>query len=306
MNLTRNIIIIPVAAFLLTGCAQPDYKDPIVTFQAASTVVIENAKVTYNTVNKKERDAEIDIRVYLGEDIDPEILAGEEVLGGEKFIVITEDDLEARLDALKALKKHGELLYKLAISDAPDEARNAVTSLDDALLTLKGSLGKASSDQFKAKAGAFAIIAGEVTSLTMKHKIEKALEKAILLSENDVLLLIERLKDDMLIRFPTLKNVRMARLSKAITKAYNTALPSDLEKRKKAVVEIKKMGDEWDASSIDPGFDKMTEAHKKLVKYAKSQKSPQDLAELVAAMDAFADQAKIIVDAIKTIQQTEG
>jgi hypothetical protein len=306
MNLTRSIIIIPVAAFLLMGCAQPDYKDPIATFQAASTVVIENAKAEYRTVNKKERDAEIDIRVYLGEDIDPEILAGEEVPGGEKSIVITEDDLEARLAALIALEKHGELLYKLASSDAPDKAKNAVTSLDDALLSLKNSLGKASSDEFKTKAGAFATIAGEITSLVMKHKIEKALDKTILLSENDVLSLIELLKDDIYIRFPTLQKVRLARLSKAITTAYNTALPSDLEKRKKAVVEIKKMGDDWDVSSIDPGFDKMTEAHKKLVKYAKSQKTPQNLAELVAAMDAFADQAKIIADAIKTIQQTEG
>lgn len=306
MNIIRSIIIISVAALLLSGCAQPDYKAPIATFQAASTVVIENAKAEYRTVNKKERDAEIDNRLYLKEKIDPEVIAGENIPGGEKFIAIRKDDLKARLDALNALKKHGELLYKLANSDAPDEARNAVNSLDDALLNLKGSLGKASSDQFKAKAGAFATIAGEVTSLVMKHKINEALEKAIILSENDVLSLIELLKDDVCIRFPTLQKVRLARLSKAITRTYNTNLSSDLETRKKTVIEIKKLGDEWDASSIDPGFDKMTEAHKKLVEYAKSPKTPQNLAELVAAMDAFADQAKIIADAIKTIQQTEG
>jgi hypothetical protein len=46
----------------------------------------------------------------------------------------------------------------------------------------------------------------------------------------------------------------------------------------------------------------MIDAHKKLVEYAKSPKTPETLADLVAAMDAFADQAKIIADAIQTIR----
>jgi hypothetical protein len=47
----------------------------------------------------------------------------------------------------------------------------------------------------------------------------------------------------------------------------------------------------------------MKQAHKTLVSYAKSDKTPQNLEELVAAMDAFTERAKIIADSIKTIQQ---
>ena len=80
----------------------------------------------------------------------------------------------------------------------------------------------------------------------------------------------------------------------------------DPNKLAKASEKIKQAEDAWENLAFlpDPGFEEMNDAHKKLVKYAKKDpKSPEDLAELVAAMDAFADQAKIIADAIKTLQQ---
>jgi hypothetical protein len=303
MNIIRSIIIISVAALLLSGCAQPDYKAPIATFQAASTVVIENAKAEYRTVNKKVRDAEIDKSVHRRQEIKFKVFRSQDVL------VITKEDLEVRLAALDALKEHGKLLLKLANSDAPDEAKNAVNSFDDALFKLTDSLGKASSNDFKTKAGAFAAIAGEVTSLVMKHKINEALEKAILLSENDVLSLIKLLQDDLRIIFPELQRGRLSAASFAAIEAYNEELkkfPSDLGKLKKAAAEVKKAEDDWYHHTFyglpDPGFEKMIDAHKKLVEYAKSPKTPETLADLVAAMDAFADQAKIIADAIQTIR----
>ncbi|MGB5687338.1 MAG: hypothetical protein WBM35_16130, partial [Candidatus Electrothrix sp.] len=78
MNITRSILIIPIAALLLSGCASTEgYKKPISDFQAASNIVIENARIEYKLVNKKERDAEIDKRIYLGEEINPEFLGSE-------------------------------------------------------------------------------------------------------------------------------------------------------------------------------------------------------------------------------------
>jgi hypothetical protein len=301
MNLIKRTIIIPATGLLLlSGCADHSAKDAISKFQTASAVVIANAEAEYTSANKKERDAEIDTRIYLGQSIEPGIFFGEELL------VIKHDDLKARLDALAALKEHGNLLLALVNSNAPNDAKNAVNSLDDAVLNLKNSLKKASPDQeFRDKAGAFAVIAGEVSKLVMEKKIKKALDKAIILSEEVVTPLINLLQQEMLNHFPQLQRGSLSNTFAARIKSYNKELPSNLEKRKKAGAEIKKAGDAWEALLFrpDPGFETMKQAHKTLVSYAKSDKTPQNLEELVAAMDAFTERAKIIADSIKTIQQ---
>lgn len=306
MKLTKRTMIIPAASLLLlSGCAKPSaYKEPISTFQKASAVVVENASAEYKSMNKKERDAEIDKKIYLGEEIEPNFFLD------EKLIVIKHDDLTARLDALEALKEHGNLLLALVNSNSPDEAKKSINSLDDAVLNLRDSLKKASSDpnkEFRDKAGAFATIAGEVTKLVMEHKINEALDKAITLSEKNVLPLIDIIQKEMLVHYPKFQEGRLASVIMARIKSYNKELPSDLEKRKKAGAEIKNAGDAWEALlfPLDPGFATMKKAHKSLVKYAKSPKTPQNREELVVAMNAFASQAKIIADSIKTIQQAK-
>ncbi len=300
MNLTRSIMIIPVAALLLTGCANPSaYKDPIAAFQTASTVVIESARIEYQAVNKRELYAEIDRRVAKGEKITLPALEETRLLNG--------DDLIARMNSLDALAEHGNLLFILANSGTPDKAKNAANSLDDAVVRLSTALGRASSDEFKNKAGAIATIAGEVTKLVLNAKIKQALKKSIILSENDVPDLIKLLKNDMDMFRERRRNIQLdARL--LATNEYNRGIASNSsnpEKLKKAAAEIKKVEDAWDDLFLlpDPGFEEMGIAHRKLVEYAKTSQTPQTLAELVEAMDTFTAQAKIIADAIKTIQQ---
>jgi hypothetical protein len=57
-------------------------------------------------------------------------------------------------------------------------------------------------------------------------------------------------------------------------------------------------------SGPGPGLDALLSAHQALVAYAKSDKSPQDLIELVDATDVFASRATVIADAVKQIQQS--
>jgi hypothetical protein len=141
----------------------------------------------------------------------------------------------------------------------------------------------------------------------LNAKIKQALKKAIILSENDVPDLIKLLKNDMDMFQERRRNIKLDTRLLA-TKQYNREIASNSpnpEKLKKAVVQIKKAEDAWDDLFLlpDPGFEKMGIAHRKLVEYAKTPKTPQTLAELVEAMDTFTAQAKIIADAIKTIQQ---
>lgn len=302
MKLTKRAMIVPVASLLLLGgCAKPSaYKDQISKFQAATAVVTEGARKEYYAANKRERDAVIDRHIAEGKKIDLPLLNETSLLEG--------NDFSARMDALYALKKHGELLFKLANSAASEDAKQAVNSLDDALLKLSSSLKQAPSSDFKTKAGAFATVAGEVTKLVLNAKIEEALKKAILLSEKDVSSLIVLLKDEMA-AFRARQKSTLSQARVLATDEYNhelKATPPNPDKLKNAAAKIKQAEDVWENLAFlpGPGFKEMNDAHQKLVSYAKKdRKSPEDLAELVAAMEAFAEQAKIIADAIKNIQQ---
>jgi hypothetical protein len=300
LKLKRTIIAVPVASlFLISGCAHLDPNEPIKKFHEASVVVINNARTEYQTANKIARDAEIDRLANKGEQIDPKIL------DDPKLIVVSKNAMDFRMAAFDALTEHGKLLAQLASSNAQNESKDAVKSLNDAVMKLSGSLGGAPSEALRSSAGAFATIAGEVSKLVMEHKIEEALRKAIIASDKDVTDLMTLLEEDINGMLYENKRSNLALARRTATDVYNkvrTDAPSDLERRWKASKEIKKAADAWAAPPPDIGLGKMRKAHKDLVKYAKHPKTPQSFAELVKAMNEFADEAKVIADAIRIIR----
>jgi hypothetical protein len=294
-----------ISMLLLAGCMNPAaYREPITRFQQASTVVIEGARTEYGLSNGRERDAVIDRLVAKRARIDLTNLNDPEMR------LLGPDDLEARMTALYALAKHGQLLLTLASSDAPVRAKDAANSLDDAIIGLSSSLGKVPSDEFKNTAAGFAIIAAEAAKLALEAKINQALDKAIIASDKDVVVLIRLIRDDMSALHERRRNMASA-ARKMATDNYNMELKqnSNPEKLQKAAAEIKKAEDAWDSLPLllgaGPGLDAMAQAHQKLVDYAKSSKTPQDLAELIEATDAFVTRAKVIADAIKIIREAK-
>lgn len=298
------LLYLSFLTFLLGGCANPAaYREPIAKFQQASTIVIEGARIEYGIGNKRERDAVIDRFVANRERITLQTLNDKEmrVFGG--------DDLAVRMAALDALAKHGQLLLTLASSDAPGRAKDAANSLDDALMGLSSSLGRVPSDAFKIRAEGFALMAAEVTKLVLEDKIREALDKAVLVSEEDVYALIGLLRNDMSVLHERRRSILSAARVTA-TDNYNEELaksdPSS-EKLQRAALQIKKTEDAWDNLPLllgaGPGLDAMAQSQQRLVDYARSPKDPQDLVELVEATDAFVVRARIIADAIQTIRK---
>src|SRR5262249_23108404 len=106
-NVLQDAFLVAVA-IILVGCAPPAaYREPITRFQLASTVVIEGARLQYSTANRSERDAEIDRRASRAEKITLRDL------NDPKLRLLEPDDLAARMAALDALGKHGQLLLTL-------------------------------------------------------------------------------------------------------------------------------------------------------------------------------------------------
>lgn len=266
-------------------------------------MVIENARVQYGSANRAERNAEIDRHVARQERITLRDL------NDRKLILLGADDLAARMAALDTLAKHCQLLLVLASSDAPLKAQDAASSLDDAIANLTTSLGHVPSDGFKDTASGFSTIAAQAARLAMDHKITEALDKAISTSENDVVSLIRVLRQDMAALYERQRsNLSTARV--AATDEYNSELEKpnpNPEMLRKSATRIKETENAWDSLPLQcgagPGLDAMAEAHAKLVEYAKSPKTPQDLVQMVEAMDSFVTRAKTIGDAIKTIRK---
>lgn len=305
MNIRKPFLLFALVPFL-SGCPnQASYQEPITRFQQASTIVIEGARSEYGLANSAERNAEIDRLVAAKSRIDLS------KLNAPAIRLLGPDDLNVRLVTLDTLAKHGQLLLILASSDAPTRAKDAANSLDDAIVGLSSSLGKTPSDKFKSSVEGFATIAGEAAKLALDAKISEALDKAIAASDKSVTEILTLIKDDLGYLYERRRsNLSAAR--KYAVDAYNLELDKqviNVDTLKKSASEIKKTEDAWDTLPLllgaGPGLDAMAEVHQKLVQYAKSSKSPQDLAELVEATDAFVTRAKIIADAIKTIKETK-
>ncbi len=305
MNIRKPFLLFALVPFL-SGCPNPaSYQEPITRFQQASTIVIEGARSEYGLANSAERNAEIDRLVAAKSRIDLS------KLNDPAIRLLGPDDLNVRLVTLDTLAKHGQLLLILASSDAPTRAKDAANSLDDAIVGLSSSLGKTPSDKFKSSVEGFATIAGDAAKLALDAKISEALDKAIAASDKSVTKILTLIKDDLGYLYERSRsNLSAAR--KYAVDAYNLELDKqviNVDTLKKSASEIKKTEDAWDTLPLllgaGPGLDAMAEVHQKLVQYAKSSKSPQDLAELVEATDAFVNRAKIIADAIKTIKETK-
>jgi hypothetical protein len=297
-----RLLFIALSALLFSGCPNPAaYREPITRFQQASTIVIEGARIEYSRANQTERDAEIDrlvaqrSRIELSHLNDPTLR------------LLDPDSLNARMAMLDTLSKHGQLLLTLASSDAPGRAKDAANSLDDAIVGLSSALGNAPSDQFKNVAQGFATLAGEAAQLALENKIQQALNKAVIASEQNITTLLNLLKDDLGDLYERRRNYLSAARKHAVD-VYNLEIKqnSPPEVLKAAAEQVKNAEDAWDNLPLllgaGPGLDAMTEAHKSLVNYAKSPKTPQNLVELVDATDAFANRAKVIADAIRAIQ----
>ena len=301
----RHALVVLTLIILVTGCTPAAYREPITRYQQASTVVIEGARITYSGANRGERNAEIDRRLERRE----RITLG--VLNSEELLLLGPDDIAARMKALDALAKHGELLLTLASSDAPQRAKDAANSLDDAIVSLGTALGDAPSDRFKETAGGFATIAGEIANFALEAKIKAALDKAIVASDGQVKALMRILRAEMDALYQR-RRVILSSERLAAVDVYNELIeqpnpnPASLAK---AVARIKAAEDAWDDLPLllgaGPGLDAMTQAHQKLVDYASSDKAPQDFASLVEAVDAFVTRAKVIAGAIQTIRESQ-
>lgn len=289
---------------LSIGCGPSGFREPITKFQTASAVVIASTRLYVTELNQVERDHYVNSK--LGERAQIRL---DEL---EAVQVFSHDGLKARLDALAQLASYGDLLSKLANSDAPERARAEAKNLGDAIKNLSttvASLSGSDDANFKSAVGPVSAIIGEVLNFVLERKINAALTKAVNEGEAPINNLIGVIRNDIAIAYER-KRTSLSGMRVILVDEYNVEMQkgaaADSEKLRTFAGRIREHENRWEVfASANPqeGLDAMAKAHSALVVYAKSGQKKIDFASLVSAMEDFAARAKIIGQAVQELRE---
>lgn len=306
-GLRRSLVGAFLLAMILTaGCKEPsEFRDPVLKFQEASSIVIASTQRYLTELNKVERDKYIQTQASNLDTIKLEKI--------EDVQVFSADDIKARLDALSQLSSYGELLVKIASDDDAREHISAqATSLKNSLEGLTGTLGYLDAQEqnadFKDAAIGFTTIFEEILQAVVEQKLKHALKMAVVRGEkpiNNLLSVIERdIEGAYQRRLSYLSALRVIRVD-----AYNNYIAGPNPDRRKAqqlANMIREHEDRWEIlASAHPqrGLKAMRTAHSALVKYAKYGAKPTSLIELIEAMDVFATRAYLLGLAVRNLSR---
>lgn len=298
------VMLLLMATIVSIGCGPSGYSQPIGKFQSSSAVVIASTRLYVSELNKVERDHYIRRQLSARAEIKlTEIEAAQ---------VFSQEGLQARLEALDQLAKYGELLSKLAKSDAPTRVQAEASDLGAAITKLSTTVnGFTHKDDtaFKAAVGPVASIVGEILNFVVQRKIKKALDKAITQGEAPINKLIAVIRNDIDVAYQRRQQAFSAMRAMFVDE-YDREMKkgdaADSEKLRMLAERISSHEDRWEAfSAANPGdgLDAMAKAHSALVNYAKSAHKVSDFASLVSAMEAFAARAISIGTSVRALRE---
>lgn len=298
------IMILVVGLIFSAACRRSGFRQPITKFQAAASVVIASTRLYTTELNKVERDHYVLTKLSERSQI--------RLLELEAVQVFSNQGLKARLDSLDQLAAYGELILKIANSDAPERIRAEATNLGEAIKNLSSTVGQLTNSDdtaFKSAVGPVAKIIGEILGLVVEQKLESALNKAIKQGETPVNELIAVIRNDIQLAYER-KRSALSDMRTALVDEYNREQQKgasvDAEKLRIFAERIRAHEDRWEIfATANPGegLDAMAKAHTALVTYAKSSHKVMDLASLVDAMEAFAARAASIGQAVQALHQ---
>lgn len=299
----RCLLLALVIATLNFGCGPEGYRTPITKFQSASAVVVESTRVYVSELNKVERDSYILDQVSKKSQIKLEEI--------EAAQVFSKEGLEARMEALDLLAGYGDLLSKVANSDAPEKVSAQATSLKGSITNLSNTvsgLTGADNAKFNAAVGPVTAIVGEVLNFIVERKIKQALDRAITGGEKPVNDMLAVIGSDIDVAYER-KRAAFSNLRVILVDAYNEEQQkgdrADAEKLRLYGERIRAHEDRWEEfSNANPkeGLAAMAKAHAALVNYARSSKKINDFGALVDAMEAFAGRAQRLGQAVNALR----
>jgi hypothetical protein len=285
------------------GCqSRPAFTKPIAKFQEGASAVIEVSRLHITEMNRVERDAYIERQVQQKKPIKLDEM--------EATRVLSSADLDARLKALKAVADYGELLARLANSDAPARVEAEAKELGEsvtALGTTINGLTGTENDAFKEKAGAITGIFAAVAKAVVEKKIDAAIRRAVEAGDQPVRNLLKTLGDDLSIAYERrralISNQRVSAVRRYNDLLQQNAPAADVRAAADAVSAQETAYELFPATNPTIPLEGMAEAHSALVEYARKEPSIDSLVSLADAMELFAARAKLAADAFNTLRK---
>lgn len=317
--ITRTLAAVLLSAVLIgmTGCGDKQLVKQIDSFQKSIEKTSAAITIYYTELNELERERYLDRRRF---DTIERVLMQEddEAKTATAFAKprFSPKSIKARTDAIAMLGKYGEELTKLAGNDSPkrfkDETATLGSNLGNLATTFKGLIsgGDATATNYSEPLGALGKIVGEIGSLALKAKRDKALREAVDKAAPQVRIIIGLLETDLDTYIKPLTDGVMTDQVSLRRTYYNTHRNSmTLEQRKAALDDLlsfKKRHEIVQDFNPKQILQSLSKAHEALVKYAAGGRKIENLAELVASLEEFHETAETIFNAVKTLKELKG
>ena len=309
VRLNRSLAVF-VAVLLLhaqAGCGNQDYERPIRQFQEASAVVIAAARQSLQQMNDVEEKAELNRQIFEAEPFDENKIKARDV--------ISDDELNVRVNALDQLARYTSALADLAALNASGEVTQKFQNVSSAFTSLSADAarigGKSSTVFDNPKFSGLVQVAtlgiGAVVRAIEEHRARREIEKEIRDHDADVTALIRLIGDELGNAYQRRKQ------ADSLERVFLTnSLKIELAKAERGdpVLRIL-LGDrlsDWlnrqpAIASADPkpAVEAMRKAHEALVAYVGSDKSPKNLSQLIAAADSFFSEVQPLARAIAVL-----
>ena len=310
----NRLIILAAILVFLTGCVKAQFTEPITSFRDSIDKSGTAITAYYSGLNQFERELYLESCLY-----DPTVEVGIRdekgnltPLSGDTF---SAKSIKARKDSINLLGVYAQRLGELAGSDAPRKFSEGTRILGDNLSNLNATFAQLAIDTTGSTKkdntainyiGPVSTIIAVVGKMYLENKQSDALEDAIIYGApavRNVLLLLQKDLTDIIILLQ--RTGLKEKLTNLVTYYNSNRKNLSIEERKKILHDIEIAAINYDSFIVNnPNnlIQSMSNAHEALVKYAESPKSPQNFAELLAALETFKNNANEAVGALIQIR----
>jgi len=305
----RSALGIVCGLLLLAACETPRdfnaYQSAITQFQQATDTTATIALRYVGDINKFEQDYEFKLLEQ-----DPTRELNLLKLMSPAF---SPEAIRARAQAFSVLKQYTQMLSELAGSDAADRwkaaTERAKTSADTLLKNMSEKTDVLDKLPIANIASPLKTLVDVIATEIINAKRAAALDAAIAKAAPAIQKISAGLKEDLAFVVRQRTSVGILNLS-ALQIQYQTAREAgNTGKRLQILKKVRKALTSWSETEetlqgLMHVMDRFDAAHDALIKYARSDKGPQNTSDLVTIVRHYADLAKTVFDDFKALGST--
>lgn len=304
----RSVFLAWSLALLLAGCATPaQYQEPLAHFVEGAQATRKAVRPLFADYEKHRRDVRVEQAVLARQPLAP-ILAKPE---------LPPEAVQERLNVLDAIVAYGERLAAVAGSDIETRFEKQTGAMAKSVAGLGASIkeagGRSKASDLEKYAEPVGKLIAALGRMYLEGKRSEILSIAIREGDPAVRNLFDLLEEDL----EGMHGQRALRLKQHyadLSEAYNKRIAeggdlfpdTKLSERRKEAAKVRQAYEAWEAFIAANPVEVirgLRRAHTALTEFAKSDRNPQNAAQLAASMKAFAGHAKEFAEAVAAIRK---